>query len=87
MLKKGKIYVPKDMELRTEIIWLHHDILIAGHEGRWKTTELVMRNYWWPGVIKDVGRYVNGCDMYQRMKNRMEAPVEKLKMSEVPEKL
>jgi len=87
VLKKGKIYVPKDMELRTEIIWLHHDILIAGHEGRWKTTELVMRNYWWPGVIKDVGRYVNGCDMYQRMKNRMEAPVEKLKMSEVPEKL
>ena len=87
MLKKGKIYVPKDVELRTEIIWLHHDILIAGHEGRWKTTELVMRNYWWPGVIKDVGRYVNGCDMYQRMKNRMEAPVEKLKMSEVPEKL
>ena len=87
MLKKGKIYVPKDVELRTEIIWLHHNILIAGHEGRWKTTELVMRNYWWPGVIKDVGRYVNGCDMYQRMKNRMEAPVEKLKMSEVPEKL
>ena len=86
-MKKEKIYVPKDVELRTEIIWLHHDILIAGHEGRWKTTELVMRNYWWPGVIKDVGRYVNGCDMYQRMKNRMEAPVEKLKMSEVPEKL
>jgi len=45
MLKEGKVYVPKDEELRMEIIQLHHDILIARHEERWKTTELVMRNY------------------------------------------
>ena len=31
--------------------------------------------------------YVKGCDMYQRMKNRMEMPTEKLKLSEVLEKL
>jgi len=29
-----------------------------------------MRNYWWPEVTKDVGRYVNGCDICQRMKNK-----------------
>jgi len=23
---------------------------------------LVARNYWWPGVTKEVGRYVDGCD-------------------------
>jgi len=45
------------------------------------------RNYWWLGIIKDVGRYVDECDMCQRMKNRIEAPVEKLKLSEVLEKL
>ena len=39
------------------------------------------------GVTKDVGRYVEGCDMYQRMKNRTEVPVEKLKLSEMPKKL
>ena len=33
MLKKGKIYVIKDVELRAEIVWLHHDVLAAGHEG------------------------------------------------------
>ena len=31
VLKKGKIYVLKDEELRAEIIWLHHDVLVAGH--------------------------------------------------------
>ena len=39
------------------------------------------------GVTKDVGRYVEGCDMYQRMKNRTEVPVEKLKLSEMPKRL
>jgi len=49
-------------------------------------TELVTRNYWWPGVTRDVGRYVEGCDMCQRMKNRTEEVAGKLKLSKVPEK-
>ena len=48
--------------------------------------ELVTRNYWWPGITRDVGRYVEGCDLYQRMKNRIEEVAEKLKLGEVPEK-
>ena len=87
MLKEGKVYVPKDEELRVEVIWLHHDVLAAGHGGRWKTVELVTRNYWWPGVTRDVGKYVKGCNLCQRMKNRMEEPAGKLKLSEVPQKM
>ena len=49
--------------------------------------KLVMRNYWWPGIMRDVGRYMEGCDLCQRMKNRTEEVVGKLKLSEVPEKL
>ena len=48
--------------------------------------ELVTRNYWWPGVTRDVGKYVEECDLCQRMKNRMEKPAGKLKLSEVLEK-
>ena len=86
MLKEGKVYVLKDEELRMEIIRLHHNVPAAGHGGRWKTVELVTRNYWWPGVMRDVERYVEGCDLCQRMKNRTEEPVGKLKLSEVPQK-
>ena len=46
VLKEGKVYVPKDEELRVEIIRLHHNVPAAGHGGRWKTVELVTRNYW-----------------------------------------
>ena len=86
VLKEEKVYVPKDEELRAEIIQLHHDVLVAGYGERWKIVELVMRNYWWPGVTRDVGRYVEGCDLCQRMKNRTEEVAGKLKLSEVPEK-
>ena len=46
VLKEGKVYVLKNEELRVEIIWLHHDILVARHGGKWKMIELVTRNYW-----------------------------------------
>jgi hypothetical protein len=44
----GKIYVPKDRELRHRIVEQYHDTRITGHAGRFKTLELVSRNYWWP---------------------------------------
>jgi len=34
VLKEEKVYVLKDEELRMEIIWLHHDVPIAGHRER-----------------------------------------------------
>ena len=84
--KKGKVYVLKNEELRTEVIWLHYDVPAAGHGGRWKMVELVIRNYWWPGVTRDVGKYVKGCNLCQRMKNKIEELAGKLKLSEVPKK-
>jgi len=38
-------------------------------------------------VTRDVGKYINSCDMCQRMKNHIKAPAENLKLSEVLEKL
>ena len=80
------MYVLKDKKLKVEIIQLHHDVPVAGHEGKWKTTKLVMRNYWWLEVIKYVRKYVEECGRYQRMKNRTEVPMGKLKLSEVLKK-
>ena len=86
VLKKGKVYVPKEAELRVEIIQLHHDALTAKHGRKWKTVELVTRNYWWPEVTRDIGRYVEGCNLCQKMKNRVEEMVEKLRLSKVLKK-
>jgi len=84
MLRERKVYIPKDEKLRVEVIWLHHDMLVGEHGGQWKTTELVTRNFWWPGVTKEVKKYVEGCDACQRNKNQTEAPAGKLMPNVVP---
>ena len=38
------------------------------------------------GVAIDVGKYMEECNICQRMKNRIEVPVGKLKMSEILKK-
>ena len=53
---RGKIYVPR-AELCRRILTLCHDDKLTGHPGRWKTLELVSRNYWWPQMSRYIGRY------------------------------
>jgi len=85
VIKEGQIYV-LEKELRREVIQLHYDIPMGEYRGRWKTTELVTQNYWWPGVTKEVGRYMEGCNACQCYKNRSKAPAGKLMPNTIPEK-
>jgi len=32
LLKEGKVYIPKDEELQTEVIQLYHNTLTVGHK-------------------------------------------------------
>ncbi|CDO72200.1 hypothetical protein BN946_scf184970.g52 [Trametes cinnabarina] len=67
---KGRLYVPKDRHLRERIIRMNHDSVSAGHPGRYKTQELVTRDYWWPRLQGDIRRYIEGCEVCQRTKAR-----------------
>jgi len=68
VMKERKIYMLEG-ELRGKVIQLHYDTPVGGYGGRWKMTELVTRNYWWQGVTREVGRYVDRCNACQRYKN------------------
>jgi len=48
--------------------------------------ELVTRNFWWPGVTKEIKRYMKECDAYQKNKNCTEQPAGKLMPNSIPEK-
>ena len=41
VLFRGKVYVPDDLQLRRDIVKMHHDLLGPGHPGRFKTYELL----------------------------------------------
>jgi hypothetical protein len=64
----GKIYVPKDRDLRRHIIEQHHNTCITRHAGCFKTLELISHNYWWPQMSHYIGIYVKYCDLCNRTK-------------------
>lgn len=65
---------------------LNHNTPIGEHKRRWKTTELVTKNYWQLGVTNEVTRYVKGYNVHKRHKNRSEVPIGKLVPNMIPEK-
>jgi hypothetical protein len=81
----GKIYVPKDRDLRRHIVKQHHDTRISRHAGRFKTLKLISRNYWWPHMSCYIGIYVKHCDLYNRTKVQCRQPIGELHPFETPE--
>jgi RNase H-like domain found in reverse transcriptase/Integrase zinc binding domain/Integrase core domain len=65
---KGKQYIPKDQELRRDILKLFHDHETAGHPGELETYNSVKQHYWWPGLRVFVKNYIKGCGICQQFK-------------------
>jgi Integrase zinc binding domain/RNase H-like domain found in reverse transcriptase len=65
---KGKNYIPKDQELRRDIVRMYHDHETAGHPGELETYNSIRQNYWWPGLRTFVKNYVQGCGTCQQFK-------------------
>ncbi|KAM4062531.1 reverse transcriptase (RNA-dependent DNA polymerase) [Hirsutella rhossiliensis] len=69
---RKKIFVP--LGLRNEILVLFHDDEVAGHQGGTKTCKRIQVQYYWPGLRRDVRRYVSTCRECQLAKPRHHKP-------------
>jgi transposase InsO family protein len=67
-----KLVVP--VEKREEMLHLHHSSHRGGHLGFYKTWRNVQNFYFWPGLRRDVGRYVQECRKCQRYKAERAKP-------------
>jgi len=78
-----KLFVPS--ELRTAVISECHSAPFAGHLGTKKTTELLCRTFWWPGVSSSVRDFCRKCDSCQRNKGSAASPFGLLQPLPIPE--
>ena len=81
----GKIYVPPTADIRQKIVALNHNSQIAGHPRRWKTLELVSRNYWWPQMSRYIGQYTATCNLCIRTKIQRQLPTGHLELLPTPD--
>ncbi|SJL18800.1 uncharacterized protein ARMOST_22401 [Armillaria ostoyae] len=79
-----RIYVPRDPATQGEVISRCHDHITAGHPSIKKTKELVLCDYWWPKLKKDVETYVQGCETCARTKASTQARRAPLHPNQIP---
>jgi hypothetical protein len=78
------LVVPDNEEVKLTVMTECHDTPYAGHVGRTKTLHNVRKNFWWPGMARDVRRFVATCDSCQRVKPLNRAPAGLLQPLPVP---
>ena len=73
ILHRGQVYVPKDENLRRDIVKNYHNHIAIGHPSRWKTYELVSR-----GMSTFVKSYMDRCATCQstKIKPRNQVPLQ-----------
>ena len=62
---------------------MHHDTVLTGHPGQYKTWELISHNHWWPQMNRNIAQYVCGCEKCQATKTHHTCPMDLLNPHDV----
>ncbi|KAK3287906.1 hypothetical protein CYMTET_4584 [Cymbomonas tetramitiformis] len=82
-----QLVLGEDSPLREVVFWHSHDSQAAGHAGRDKTLERVLRRFWWKGATEDVGAWVASCATCQAVRPRSSYPDGMLNPHPIPTRL
>jgi len=81
----NQVVVPE--KLRSKVMKLGHECILAGHLAAKKTTDRILSNFYWSNIWSDVSRYCQSCDQCQRSvpKGRVtKVPMEQLPIIDEP---
>jgi len=73
------LYVSEDLSIREELLKHHHDDSLARHFDADKISKLLDCKYYWKSMIKNVKKYINTCDICQKVKMKRHLSYDKLK--------
>ncbi|GBG63210.1 hypothetical protein CBR_g36978 [Chara braunii] len=81
---KDLLCVPSDPHLRTRLLGEFHDAPATGHFGVNRTIGRLRQRFWWPGLLGDVTRYCESCEVCRRCKSRNHRPYGELRPLPIP---
>jgi hypothetical protein len=64
----GRMVVPKDHQLRKQILDEAHLSKFSMHPGSTKMYQDLKQNFWWTRMKREIAKYVSECDICQRVK-------------------
>ena len=79
-----RIYVPNNKKTRKKIPKENHDLVDVGYPGQKRMLELIKKNYWWPGLKKDIKKYIQRCFKCQQNKVQNQKKTGELHPLEIP---
>ena len=80
-----RIYVPIETELKKVIMQEMHNVPYARHPGYHKTLTAVKKEFYWPGMKKEVAMYIAHCLECKKVKAKRKNHVGILHPLPIPE--
>ena len=71
--ERKQLILPK--KCREAVLMMAHEIPIAGHLGKCRTTKRLLQRFYWPNIYQDVANLYRNCTRCQKAHNRRAQPV------------
>ena len=81
---KGRLCVPRNVELKNEILAHAHRAKYTIHPGSTKMYQDLKRQFLWGGMKRDIAQYVENCEICQQVKAEHHKPVGLLQPLPIP---
>ncbi|GFO29327.1 gypsy retrotransposon integrase-like protein 1 [Plakobranchus ocellatus] len=75
-------------QFRMDVLKLAHDIPLAGHQGMRRTKKRIQSQFYWPGMYREINKYVKSCHICQKCSKKgpatSRAPLQKMPVITTP---
>ena len=82
---QNRLVVPKDFELRKQILVEAHTSRLSIHPGSNKMYQDLKQRFWWTRMKREIAKYVSKCDICRRVKAIHLRPAGTLQSLSIPE--
>ena len=83
--KGGRICVANDEEIKKQILYEAHNSPYVMHPGTTKMYRDLRKHFWWPGMKRDMVKYVTRFLICQQVKAEHQRPGGMLQSLDIPE--